>query len=154
MDYNYSDYESAADYGASVSPELSGGIMTVLFGSLAFFFIFFIIIYVYFALCLMKIANKTNTPNAWFAWIPILNVILMIQIARKPIWWIILLFIPFVNIVISIILWMDMAKAVGKPNWLGILMIVPIANFIIPGYLAFSKSDGTSGVLKNPTSTI
>ncbi|MBI5871190.1 MAG: signal peptidase I [Actinobacteria bacterium] len=96
-------------------------------------------IYVYMAFSLMTIANKTGTENAWFAWVPILNVILMLQIADKPIWWIILFLIPIVNIVIAIMVWMAIAEARGFPSWWGILMIVPFVNFIVPGYLAFAE---------------
>jgi len=106
---------------------------------------FFIIIllmcavfYVYVALALMTIAQKTNTENGWLAWIPILNIILMCNIAKKPVWWIVLCLIPLVNIVIYIILWMGIAEARNKPNWWGILIIVPVANLIVPGYLAWS----------------
>jgi hypothetical protein len=95
--------------------------------------------YIYMALALQTIAKKTNTENAWFAWIPILNVILMLTIAKKPIWWIILFLIPLVNIIIAIIVWMAIAEARGKPNWIGILMIVPIVSIFIPGYLAWSQ---------------
>jgi len=62
----------------------------------------------------------------------------MLNIAKKPLWWILLLFIPLVNFVIGVIVWMGVAEARGKPNWWGILMIVPVANFIVPGYLAWS----------------
>ena len=92
------------------------------------------------AICLMKIAKKTNTENAWFAWIPILNIILMVQCAKKPLWWIILFFIPFVNIVAMIMIWMAISKNVGKPEWLGILMIIPFGNIVVPAYLAFSDN--------------
>ena len=94
--------------------------------------------YVYFALALQTIAKKTNTPNDWWAWIPIISAILMLNIARKPLWWIILFFIPFVNIVIIIITFMAIAEARNKPSWWGILMIVPVANLIVPGYLAWA----------------
>ena len=94
--------------------------------------------YVYFALALQTIAKKTNTENPWLAWIPIVNIILMCNIAKKPVWWIILCLIPFVNIVIFIILWMGIAEARNKPNWWGILLIVPVVNLIVPGYLAWS----------------
>ena len=94
--------------------------------------------YVYFALALQTIAKKTNTPNDWWAWIPIISAILMLNIAKKPLWWIILFFIPFVNIVIIIITFMAIAEARNKPSWWGILMIVPIANLIVPGYLAWA----------------
>jgi hypothetical protein len=107
-------------------------------GFLVIFFIFILVMYVYHALALQTIATKTNTENPWFAWIPILNIILMLNIAKKPIWWIILCLIPLVNIVVIIIVWMGIAEARNKPNWWGILLIVPGANLIVPGYLAWS----------------
>lgn len=103
------------------------------------YFIIMAIGYIYVAICLTKIAKKTNTENGWFAWIPILNVFLMLMIAKKPLWWFILMLIPFVNLIIGIIVWMAIAEARGKPNWIGILTIVPFVNIIILGYLAFSK---------------
>lgn len=129
MEYEYS-------YGSTLSPEVGVGIMLA---SFLIPLVIFLVIYVYFAVTLMIIARKTNTANGWFAWIPILNIILMLQIAQKPVWWIILLLIPLVNIIIQIIVWMGIAEARGKPSWVGILMIIPFVNFIIPGYLAFSK---------------
>lgn len=97
------------------------------------------VLYAYFAFSLMTIANKTDTENAWFAWVPILNFILMLQIAEKPMWWILLMLIPFVNIIVAIIIWMAIAEARGFPSWWGVLLIVPIVNFIVPGYLAFAE---------------
>ena len=106
---------------------------------LAMYWVFWLILYIYYAICLMLIANKTNTPNSWLAWIPIANIYLMCKVAGKPGWWVILFFIPFVNIVIGIIVWMKIAEARKKPGWVGILMIIPFVNLIIPGYLAFSE---------------
>ncbi len=96
--------------------------------------------YVWLALCLHIIANKTGSPNGWLAWIPIANLYLMCKVAGRPGWWGILFFIPLVNLIIGIIVWMGIAEARNKPSWLGILMIVPIVNLIIPGVLAFSES--------------
>jgi ABC-type Na+ efflux pump permease subunit len=107
----------------------------------AFMMVFVVIglgMYVYVALALSTIAKKTKTENPWMAWIPIVNIILMLNIAKKPLWWIVLCLIPFVNIVIFIIVWMGIAEARGKPNWWGILMIVPFINLIVPGYLAWA----------------
>ena len=53
-------------------------------------------------------------------------------------WWLFMFFIPGINIVFTILVWMEIAKAVGKPEWWGILIIVPFVNLIVPGYLAFS----------------
>ena len=118
----------------------SDGTIPALFagGMLLFVLIFVAAFYIYFALALSTIATKTHTENPWLAWIPIANLILMINIAKKPIWWILLFFVPLVNIVISIILWMAVAEARGKPNWWGILTIVPIVGIAVPGYLAWA----------------
>jgi hypothetical protein len=94
--------------------------------------------YVYMSLALQTIADKTKTENSWLAWIPIANLVLMLNIAKKPMWWFILFLVPIVNIVIAIMVWMAVAEARGKPSWWGILTIVPIANLIVPGVLAWS----------------
>lgn len=95
-------------------------------------------LYVYIALALTTIAKKTNTENAWWGWVPILQILLMLNIAKKPLWWIVLMLIPLVNIVVGIIVWMAVAEARGKPNWWGILLIVPVVGIIVPGYLAWA----------------
>ena len=107
-------------------------------GLFLFFWVFLLALYVYTALAVQTIAQKTNTENPWLAWIPIINIILLLNIAKKPIWWIILCLIPLVNIIIFIIVWMAVAEARNKPNWWGILLIVPVVGLIVPGYLAWS----------------
>lgn len=95
--------------------------------------------YLFFAYCLKVIADKTgNSENSWWAWIPIIQALLMLQIADKPLWWIILFLIPLVNIVIAIIVMMAIAERRGKPSWIGILVIVPFLNILIFPYLAFA----------------
>jgi hypothetical protein len=107
-------------------------------GIIFFFVLFGLAGYVYVSLALQTIANKTNTANAWIAWIPIANIFLMLSIAKKPMWWFLLFLVPLVNIVIAIMVWMAIAEARGKPNWWGILTIVPVANLVVPGVLAWS----------------
>jgi hypothetical protein len=99
-----------------------------------------LIVYFWLALCLHIIAKKTEVPNAWLAWIPIANLYLMCKVAGRSGWWLILFFIPLVNLIILIIVWMNIAEARKKPSWLGILMIVPVANLVVPGILALSDS--------------
>lgn len=98
-----------------------------------------LIMYAYLAYCLQIIASKTQTENGWLAWIPIVNFFLMCKVANRPIWWALLIFIPFVNIFILIALWMAIAAARNKPVWLGIFIIIPLANLILSSYLAFSE---------------
>jgi len=60
-----------------------------------------------------KIFAKAGKPG-WAAIIPIYNLVVYLQIVNRPIWWIVLLFIPLVNVVVWIILTNDLAKAFGK----------------------------------------
>lgn len=96
-----------------------------------------LVCYVYMALALQTIATKTGTPDGWLAWVPIGNAFLMLNIAKKPLWWFLLFLIPLVNIAILVVVWMAIAEARQKPNWWGILAIVPVANLIVPGMLAW-----------------
>ena len=120
-----------ADQPSGVQAAALGGVFLI-------FFILVVAVYVYFSLALKTIAEKTNTENGWWAWVPILQVILMLNIAKKPVWWIILFFIPLVGAVFAIIVWMAIAEARNKPNWWGILLIIPVFGLIVPGYLAWS----------------
>ncbi len=96
-------------------------------------------IYIYFALTLMVTAKKLEQKNAWFAWVPILNIILMLQCAGLSPWLFLLTFVPLANIIVLIFAYMKIAERRGFESWLGILMIVPIAQLIIPGYLAWGE---------------
>jgi Family of unknown function (DUF5684) len=106
--------------------------------AIAFVLVCLAVGYVYVSVALQTIAQKTNTANGWLAWIPIANIVLMLNVAKKPIWWIILFLIPVVNLVMAILVWSGVAEARGKPNWWGILIIVPVVNLLVPGYLAWS----------------
>lgn len=119
-------------------PDNPGAQAAFLSGAFLVFLVVGAAFYIFAAFALMTIAEKTQTPNAWLAWIPLANVVLMIMVARKPIWWIVLFFIPLVNIVVSVILWMAIAEARHKPSWWGILTIIPVLNLVAIAYLAWS----------------
>lgn len=138
MDYNYS---YGPGYQGQIDPAAAKGLAIFGIGIFVVVMLFVIAVYVYSAICVMRMAKKTNTENAWMAWIPIFNLVLLIQIARKPLWWIILFFIPLVNIVMTILVWMGVSKELKKPEWIGVVMIIPIANLVAMGYLAFSKEE-------------
>jgi hypothetical protein len=129
----------SASVALAQDSEPSAGPMAALGGVMLMFFVVIgLAMYVYVSLAVQTIAKKTGTANDWLAWIPIAHIFLMLDIAKKPMWWFILFLIPVVNAVVLIIVWMAIAEARGKPNWWGILMIVPPVNFIVPGYLAWA----------------
>ncbi len=110
-----------------------------LFSGLILLWLFVAVVgYVYMSACLMTIGKKTGQSELWMAWVPIINLYFMTRIAGKPWWWLLLCFIPCVNIVVMVLLWMAVAEARGKPSWWGILTLVPCVNLIVPAYLAFS----------------
>ncbi|MFQ6115928.1 MAG: hypothetical protein ACE5NG_17850 [bacterium] len=60
--------------------------------------------------------------------------------AGKPWYWFIFCLIPFVNVIVFAILWINVAKACCQsPVW-GFLTILPFINFISIGVLAFTGS--------------
>lgn len=94
--------------------------------------------YLYCALCLYVIAWKLNVSGAWIAWVPLFQIVTFLESASKPVWWVLLFFVPFVNLIIHIYLWMCISENLGRGKWLGLLMLVPFVNLIYPAILAFS----------------
>ncbi len=81
-------------YSGDVPAAAAGGMAMLAGGMFLFVLLFVLAIYVLMAISLMKIANRTGTPNAWLAWIPIMNLVLMLQIADRPMWWLIFWLVP------------------------------------------------------------
>ena len=83
---------------------------------------------------LWKLFAKAGKPG-WAAIVPIYNTCMMIDIAGKPIWWILLMFIPVVNIVVSVIVTIGLAKNFGRGTGTVIgLIFLPMIFLLILGY--------------------
>ncbi len=74
-----------------------------------------------------KVFAKAGEPG-WASIIPIYNTYVLLKIAGKPWWWLLLLFIPFVNFVILILAMISLAQAFGKGTGfaLGLIFLSPI----------------------------
>lgn len=97
--------------------------------------IFWLVVAVLTIVGVWKTFAKAGRPG-WAAIIPIYNIIVMLQVAGRPIWWVILYLIPFVNFVISIIVALDLAKKFGKGAAFGLIalwLFAPIG-FLILGF--------------------
>lgn len=95
--------------------------------------IYLIIIVLTFA-GMWKTFEKAGQPG-WGAIIPIYNIYLMTQIAQKPAWWIIMFFIPLVNIVFAIMMYNEIAKKFGQGIGITIgLLLIPFAFFPMLGF--------------------
>lgn len=81
-----------------------------------------------------KVFTKAGKPG-WAAIIPIYNMIVLLEITGKPIWWFILMLIPFVNIIIIIIVLIALARNFGKGVGFAIgLLLLPFIFYPILGF--------------------
>jgi hypothetical protein len=62
---------------------------------------------------MMGVFIKAGKPW-WAALIPIYNMVVMLEIVGRPVWWVLLMFIPLANLVVMFIVVHDLSKAFGK----------------------------------------
>jgi len=79
-------------------------------------FIFFLIIQVIHGLGTWKLYKKANR-QAVEAFIPVFNAIGLMKIINRPWWWVLLLFIPIVNLIMFPVIWVETARSFGKNTY-------------------------------------
>jgi hypothetical protein len=84
-----------------------------------------------------KVFVKAGKPG-WAAIIPIYNLIVLLQIAGKPLWWIILFIIPLVNLIMAILVSIAVAQKFGKGTGFGVGLA--LLGFIFYPILGFGDS--------------
>lgn len=81
-----------------------------------------------------KTFAKAGHPG-WAVLIPIYNIIVLLKIAGKPLWWILLMFIPLVNFIIAIIIAIAVSENFGKGAGFGLgLAFFPFIFYPILGF--------------------
>ncbi len=81
-----------------------------------------------------KIFTKAGQPG-WASIIPIYNLIVLLQVAGKPLWYIVLFFIPIANLVALILINVGLAKSFGKGGGFAAgLILLPIIFLPILGF--------------------
>ena len=93
-------------------------------------FVFFLAIQVIHFLGTWKLYIKAGR-KAWEAAIPIYNGIVLMQIINRPKWWVILLFIPIINLLMFPIVWVETCRSFGfnkRPHT--ILAVLTLGLFI------------------------
>jgi Family of unknown function (DUF5684) len=103
----------------------------------AIFFLIELVIFVVIAAGSWKTFQKAGQPG-WGVLIPIYNVYLMMKIAGRPGWWVILMFIPLVNIIIMVLVSLDIAKSFGKSAAFGVGLF--LLSFIFYPILGFGDA--------------
>ena len=87
---------------------------------------------------LWKIFAKAGKPG-WAAIVPIYNLIVLLEIVGKPVWWILLFLIPFANFIVAILIYIELAKKFGKEIGFAIGMI--LLPFVFFPMLGFGKAE-------------
>ncbi|HWZ04356.1 MAG TPA: DUF5684 domain-containing protein, partial [Mucilaginibacter sp.] len=89
--------------------------------------IFMIAIWVVSVAGVWKTYQKAGKPG-WAAIIPIYNIIVLIEIVGKPVWWFLLFFVPCVNFVFIIWVYNLLSKSFGKSEGftVGLILLSPI----------------------------
>jgi len=119
---------------SALSDQAASGGLTAAFGAYWFFMMALTIVML---VAYWVIFTKAGKPG-WASLIPIYNVIVLLEIVGRPIWWIVLLFIPLVNIVVYAIVIMDLATSFGKGLGFAIgLILLPYIFLLI---LAFGSA--------------
>jgi hypothetical protein len=91
---------------------------------------------------LWKVFEKAGQPG-WAAIIPIYNWYILLKVADKPGWWLILMFIPIANLVIAFITCLSVAEKFGKSA--GFAVGLFFLGFIFFPILAFSDAQYSGG---------
>lgn len=86
-------------------------------------FIFFLIIQVIHFLGTWKLYVKAGR-KAWEAVIPVYNAIVLMQIINRPKWWVILLFVPIINLLMFPILWVETIRSFGKNSTMDSILVI------------------------------
>ncbi|MDN3551840.1 DUF5684 domain-containing protein [Mucilaginibacter aquaedulcis] len=106
----------AAMFGAFLIPSLIVGIISII--------------------GMWKVFEKAGKPG-WAAIIPIYNVIVLLEIVGKPVWWIILFLIPCINIIFGIWTLNLLSKSFGQSEGFTVGLI--LLGFVFYPLLGFGN---------------
>jgi hypothetical protein len=102
--------------------------------------IFYIAVIALMIASMWKVFAKAGRPG-WACLIPIYNIVVMLQIVDRPVWWVLLYFIPIVNWIVALVVALELAKYFGKGSGFGIglwlvgIVFYPILAFGDAAYL-------------------
>lgn len=99
------------------------------------------ILYVVFIIFLIAsvwiVYTKAGKPG-WASIVPFYNMIVLLDMVGKPAWWLILMFIPVVNLIVLIMVYHNLSLSFGKGTGFTIGLI--LLGFIFFPILAFSDA--------------
>lgn len=92
--------------------------------------IFILVIQVIHFLGTWKLYVKAGR-KAWEAAIPIYNGVILMKIINRPWWWVLLLFIPIINLLMFPVVWVETIRSFGKNSLLDTWLVILTLGFYI-----------------------
>lgn len=97
-------------------------------------FVVYLLIAVLAIVGMWKVFTKAG-EEGWKSIIPIYNLLVLLKIAGRPLWWVVLMIIPCVGIVVFVIVGIDLARSFGKADGFGWgLGLLPMIFYPILGF--------------------
>lgn len=93
-------------------------------------FIFLLILQIVHGLGTWKLYVKAGR-KAWEAFVPVYNAVVLMKIITRPWWWVILMFLPIVNLIMIPAAWVETARAFGKDKKLDALICIITLGFYL-----------------------
>ena len=122
-------YDYSTTTVTTTDPETVAAVMAFM----AAYFLVILVVGIIMVVALWKVFTKAGRPG-WGALIPLYNTYLLIETSGKPGWWLILLFVPVVNVVVLIIVMLALAEAFGKSTVFaifGLVLFTPIGMLML-----------------------
>ena len=69
--------------------------------------------------------------NFWQALIPVYNAYVLMQIIRRPKWWVLLLFVPTINLIIFPVIWVETLRSFGWNSTKNTMLVILSAGLYI-----------------------
>ncbi len=69
--------------------------------------------------------------KAWEAAVPIYNAMVLMEIIKRPKWWVILLFIPIINLLMFPVIWVETIRSFGRNSIIDTWLVILTLGFYI-----------------------
>jgi len=96
--------------------------------SISQWLIFLLVVQVIHGLGTWKLYIKAGR-QAWEAFAPVYNAVILMKIINRPWWWVILLFVPIVNLIMFPVVWVETARSFGKHSTIDTILAVITLGF-------------------------
>ena len=93
-------------------------------------FIFLLVLQIIHGLGTWKLYVKAGR-KAWEAFVPIYNAVVLMKIISRSWWWVILMFLPIVNLIMIPAVWVETARAFGKDTKLDAFLCIVTLGFYL-----------------------